>query len=378
MIVMLALVAGCTRGQGELETLPVQLVPAEHAYGLPAGSIAMAPTSHGSRWERWADKNCRGPQGDENAAPPSHLLEPIAVTVRADSIQWMSEPALEVPEASDEADMLIRPLYELALETTARRRLLYESCRGDTTGLHSTLVLVIADRKTPNRTLQRVLYSLGQAMFSSFAMLVEDPAPEGSRENTPLGGLVEDGRDPLREDVTLYTGTLMADEEAMVWLPDDGAPVPLSRSEPWPRSMGLPAPPTVALVSPAAAPVETWLTAQDRLAGAQVYCALPSGPMSQAVEGAEDPPATPRAVQPLAPPRQPLRIRTSEVLPVHLLVLPGFGALVIRRPDGARCSQLVRVRAQDPPPDRASLPAELQSFLEPSSPQPDSGERASQ
>lgn len=339
MVVGLGVLLSCSSEPPHWQTLPVQLVEAKHAYGLPANSIGLALNSQQSKWNRWVEKNCQDRDGDEAIAPPERLTEPLTVTVRPDSIQWMNTPAFAVPEESTTSPLMIRPLFDLATEAVEGRQWLREACGGSVRGLESWLVLVVADRTTPQRTIRRVLYSLGQARFSNFAMLVDDPAPEGSREDAPLGGFVEDGRDPYYEQVELYSGMVLLNDQSTLWQPDDGEAVTLPEAEPWPRSLGLPAPPTVAIVASPAAPVSAWLGAQDRLAGAQVYCALPASvPEGSGVS--RDYVAGPQALAPLVPPRQPLRIRTHTTLPVHLVHLPGIGARVSVRLDGARCSQL--------------------------------------
>jgi hypothetical protein len=59
-IVAILLLGSCNPRGADWQSIPVELVDSENAYGLPVATLARVPTDLGEDWEKWASRHCPG------------------------------------------------------------------------------------------------------------------------------------------------------------------------------------------------------------------------------------------------------------------------------------------------------------------------------
>ncbi len=323
-------------------TLPVSLAPAEHAYGLAVDRIGRFPIAEGEALRPWVDRHC-GPEAAAGPpAPPPDEVAPMVVRVLGGQVQWGRTPPVSAVSDDVAHGLLIPELMERAWEARSARRALLKACAQGVSGLGEPIVLLVLDRDVSADVWTRVIWTLGQAGFASFAQLVDDPSPEGSRAGAALGGTVLESGTAVHGDGVVLSGTMALDAGALRWYRDGGETmgVSLSPTGVLPRFLGETGPPKVRLGSHGASPVESLLRGQDRLAGAGIYCVETQRQVAPHIR-ARAPHGAPAA----RPGRAPFVLPASGVVSVHLMELPGWGPQVQERSDGARCSTGVWIPA---------------------------------
>ncbi len=292
---------------------------------------------------------------------PAELVTPAILTITLEEIRWLGKPALELkngqlyPASKD--SHLIPALYEAVDASVDYTIEVAQACGKVWDGS----VLLAIDAQVPLSTVYPVMYTLGQARFSTFLFMVNDPDPVETRSQEPAGGLTGSGTLAVhtqeyewqRFEDTGFDAQDKHSVETQTWATD----------APWPSVLDPALPPKAVIDFELNQLFNTLVAAYDRLAEHKVFCAVAAFPDGQ----------TSHPVIPLThlPPPTPLRIDPRGTVAVHINQIPMIGGpygdgyhddLLIMRGDGSRCS-LYEMRFET----RGDLPIEptqsLSDFL---------------
>jgi len=269
---------------------------------------------------------------------PEALVTPAVLTITLDEIRWLGEAVIPLQEgriqpASKERRSL-PPLYEALDESVARTIEVAKACGKSWDGS----VLLAMDARVPLSTVYPVLYTLGLARFSSFLFMVNDPAPVGTRSQTPAGGLAGAGRITVnsREYQWQRIEDTGLDRQGQHRVKTTTWPA----DAPWPGELDPTRPPKAVIMFELNQFYDTFIAEFDQLAHNNVFCTVAGFPQ----ESARHPVIPVGELQPITP----LEIDPRGTVAVHVYELPQIGGpsggwhdhddLLVMRGDGARCS----------------------------------------
>ena len=403
LLTLLAGLSGCQCASPVWEGASLSLPSAEHAYAVPVRSAAMARSVTEKQLQKLVAKHClleppleeeelpdedvkeepqpvepsvgksvlsdKLAQGsllealserDEPTKPeaigreysaslsdrlPEALVTPAVLTITLDEIRWLGESVIPLQQGRVYSDVkkgnLILPLYEVLNDSVGHTINVAVACGKTWDGS----VLLAIDARVPLSTVYPVMYTLGQARFSSFLFMVNDPAPVETRSHAPAAGLAGSG------EITVSTR-----EYQWRRIEDTGLDYPDERrvktttwpvDAPWPSEIDPARPPKAVILFELNQFYETFIAEFDQLAQNNVFCAV------AALGFPEDSPRHP--VIPVAESQltTPLKIDPRGTVAVHVQDLPGFGlygahdGLLLMRGDGSRCSLLEMLRTGD-------------------------------
>ena len=319
---------GCGSGApAVVQSAPITVPSVEHGVSVPVSAFAYIG-------ESVTPEQVESHLSTESVeAIPAKLTAPGMLVVSPTAITWMGSAVVTLnagalPEEAMKG-YLATALYDRVLSSVESTKEARQGF-GLTDGSFKALLLV--DVSVPMKTVNSVLYTLGQAQISEFAYVVTDATPAATRSDAAVGG-------------SSGHGALRWTDDEIQWIVNGLPPVTMPRNTPMSKVLDTASPPGVAISASNTMPFGELAAMQDALAAEGVYCVTPAtgAPDEGSAATTPDAPAT-------------VSIDPAGSVTVHILKLPALAMPGQAEPkpdvrmDGSQCMPAtLMIRAQPRP-----------------------------